>query len=171
MTDQIPSHHRPGGGFQNPWGPGSQQARFGQFLKWALFERPRTTRRRTPDRATFAAAHQPVAPSFSIRESPDTLAITWIGHSSFLIQIAGQKTDHFRAGHVQQFRLLLHGELGFAGHQQVRGKAARRRIFGLRFHLLGDPHALEQFCEINATGAAGGRLAIGDRFCGKKRLL
>lgn len=90
MTAQIPAHHRPGGGFRNPWGPGSQQARFGQFLKWALFERPRTTRRRTPDRATFAAAHQPVAPSFAAHESPDTLAITWIGHSSFLVQIAGQ---------------------------------------------------------------------------------
>ncbi|HTA73764.1 MAG TPA: MBL fold metallo-hydrolase [Gemmatimonadaceae bacterium] len=86
----APSHHRPGGGFQNPWGPGSQQARFGQFLRWALFERPRTTRRRTPDRATFGAAHQPVAPSFAVRESPDMLAITWIGHSSFLVQIAGQ---------------------------------------------------------------------------------
>lgn len=85
-----PAHHRPGGGFQNPWGPNSQQGRFGQFLKWALLERRRDTRRRTPDRPAFAAAHPPVAPSFASRESPDAISITWIGHSSFLAQIGGQ---------------------------------------------------------------------------------
>jgi len=90
MTGPIPTHHRPGGGFQNPWGPGSQQSRFGAFLKWALLERPRSRTRQTPDRATFAAAHQPVAAGFQAREAPDAMAITWIGHSSFLVQIGGQ---------------------------------------------------------------------------------
>jgi N-acyl-phosphatidylethanolamine-hydrolysing phospholipase D len=90
MTDRVPPHHRTGGGFQNPWGPGSQQSRFGQFLKWALIERRRSPGRRTPDRATFAAAHRPVTPSFAAHEAPDALAITWIGHSSFLVQIGGQ---------------------------------------------------------------------------------
>jgi N-acyl-phosphatidylethanolamine-hydrolysing phospholipase D len=89
-TSATPSHHRPGGGFQNPWGPASQLRRFGDFLKWALFERPRTSRRKTPDPATFAAAHRPVSPSFAARQDPGTLAITWIGHSSFLVQIGGR---------------------------------------------------------------------------------
>lgn len=84
------AHHHPGGGFRNPWGPGSQQSRFGDFLKWALFERPRSRSRQTPDRATFAATHRPVAHSFSPREGSDSIAITWIGHSSFLVQIGGQ---------------------------------------------------------------------------------
>jgi N-acyl-phosphatidylethanolamine-hydrolysing phospholipase D len=90
MTPPASDHHRPGGGFQNPWGPNSQQGRFGAFLKWALFERPTDARRKTPDPAAFAAAHPPAAPSFVAREPADSMAVTWVGHSSFLVQIAGQ---------------------------------------------------------------------------------
>src|SRR5581483_7503970 len=86
----VSAHHRPGGGFQNPWGPASQQSRFSELLKWALLERPRSRSRQTPDRATFAAAHRPLAPSFLPREKPEAIAVTWIGHSSFLVQIGGQ---------------------------------------------------------------------------------
>ena len=57
------------------------------------------------------------------------------------------------------------GKFGFTRQEKFGRKTAGRRIFGLGFHLLGDTHALEQFGEIDAAGAARGRLAIGDRLC------
>ncbi len=82
---QLSAHHRPGGGFRNPW-PSSQMHGFLDFLKWSLIERRRNPRRRDPDPSVFTRA----APSYVIpRAAPDLLTITWIGHTSFLIQIGG----------------------------------------------------------------------------------
>jgi N-acyl-phosphatidylethanolamine-hydrolysing phospholipase D len=59
---------------------------FVDFLKWSLGERRRGADRPDPDPATFVR----VAPEFVVpRASPDQLTITWVGHTSFLIQIAG----------------------------------------------------------------------------------
>lgn len=81
----IPVHHRPEGGFRNPW-PSSQTHGFLDFLKWSLGERRRGADRPDPDPAIFVR----VAPEFVVpRASPDQLTITWVGHTSFLIQIAG----------------------------------------------------------------------------------
>jgi len=81
----MPAHHRPGGGFRNPW-PGAQPAGFGAFLKWVLWERLTKPR---PPRSGHPAL-QPVAPSFiSPRAGADTITITWVGHASFLLQMAG----------------------------------------------------------------------------------
>jgi len=56
------------------------------FLKWSLIERRRNPRRPDPDPRTFAR----VAPEFIVpRAAPDQLTITWVGHTSFLLQIAG----------------------------------------------------------------------------------
>ena len=84
-----PSHHRPGGGFRNPWPSGRQHGFLG-VLKWALVER---TRRRIagtmPDdaRVTF-----PVVPSAfaTPRAGAGRTSLTWVGHSTFLIQAAGR---------------------------------------------------------------------------------
>ncbi len=78
-------HHRPGGGFRNPW-PSAQMHGFLDFLKWSLIERRRNPRRPDPDPSVFTL----VTPSYVVpRAAPDQCTITWIGHTSFLIQIAG----------------------------------------------------------------------------------
>jgi N-acyl-phosphatidylethanolamine-hydrolysing phospholipase D len=82
---RLPAHHRPGGGFRNPW-PSAQMHGFLDFLKWSLIERRRNPRRPDPDPGVFTR----VAPAYIVpRSAPDLFTITWIGHTSFLIQIAG----------------------------------------------------------------------------------
>ena len=77
--------------FRNPWSGPSTHTRVGSLLRWILIERPRNERRRTPDRATFAAQHPPVTPAFpSPHAAADALVLTWVGHSTFLIQIGGR---------------------------------------------------------------------------------
>src|SRR5437764_3247059 len=80
-----PNHHRPKGGFRNPW-PSAEVHGFKDFLKWSLIERRRNPRRPDPDPASFVRTD----PAFTIpRGDPEQLTITWVGHTSFLIQIAG----------------------------------------------------------------------------------
>ena len=64
--------------------------RFGSFLKWVLIDRPRDPRRNGDSPLAFAAAHPRAEPSFPTpRAVSDMIVLTWIGHSSFLIQIGG----------------------------------------------------------------------------------
>ena len=81
----IPAHHRPEGGFRNPW-PSAETHGFLDFLKWTLVERRRNPRRPDPDASTF----ERVNPDFIVpRADPRTFTLTWVGHTSFLIQISG----------------------------------------------------------------------------------
>jgi N-acyl-phosphatidylethanolamine-hydrolysing phospholipase D len=80
-NDLVPmSHHLPAGGFRNPWAGGSLHGTRG-LLKWML------TRSRTPSPARKSLAEM------SYGEAPPAASeqprITWVGHSSFLIQVAG----------------------------------------------------------------------------------
>jgi N-acyl-phosphatidylethanolamine-hydrolysing phospholipase D len=80
-----PTHHRPGGGFENPW-PGSEQAGFLRLLEWVIIKRGLTRLLRAPDDTLFA----PVPSSFlSPRAPASDISVTWVGHSTFLIQIGG----------------------------------------------------------------------------------
>jgi N-acyl-phosphatidylethanolamine-hydrolysing phospholipase D len=82
---RLPAHHRPEGGFRNPW-PSAQPHGFADFLKWSLVERRRNPRRPDPDPAGFVR----VNPEFVVpRAAPEQLTLTWVGHTSFLIQMSG----------------------------------------------------------------------------------
>ena len=78
------SHHD-ATGFQNPW-PGSTPHGIGGLLKWMMT--------RSGGAATPSPPEHTTLPSSAISSKPpldrsDKLAITWIGHSSFLLQCDG----------------------------------------------------------------------------------
>src|ERR1041385_9546987 len=76
-----PAHHRPGGGFQNPWNDRPDPG-FRQFLKWVLVERPLHGRPPDPPRTVFVRA----TPAFATPRAPaDRTVLTWVGHSTFQI--------------------------------------------------------------------------------------
>ena len=80
----FPSHHRGDGGFRNPWidlDPGKDGAKFWRWQRERL-------RKGFPHRR---GAKVPTAtPSFdSPRAAADALTATWIGQSSWLLQIGG----------------------------------------------------------------------------------
>ena len=79
------AHHRPGGGFRNPW-PSAQVHGFLDFLKWSLIERRRNPRRPDPDPSTFPRS----VPSYvHPRAAPEMFTASWVGHTSFLLQLGG----------------------------------------------------------------------------------
>jgi N-acyl-phosphatidylethanolamine-hydrolysing phospholipase D len=81
----LPPHHRPDGGFRNPW-PSARLHGFGDFLKWSLVERRRKPRRPDPGPEAFPRA----VPEFVFpRANPETTTVTWVGHTTFLLQIGG----------------------------------------------------------------------------------
>ncbi|HEY6093082.1 MAG TPA: MBL fold metallo-hydrolase [Gemmatimonadales bacterium] len=86
MTPPIaPAHHRPGGGFRNPWVAEAVPG-FGSLLKWMLVHRSTRPRPKDPDPSVFQRAR----PAFAVpRAAESALTITWVGHSSLLIQLAG----------------------------------------------------------------------------------
>lgn len=84
MTQER-AHHVPGKGFRNPWA-GAAPHGFGDFLHWAVVERRQHPRRPDPAPDAFPRA----TPAFPApRAAADAIVATWIGHSSFLLQIGG----------------------------------------------------------------------------------
>lgn len=75
-------HHDPTGGFRNPW-PSAEPHGLSEFLRWmrTYDRRPDPTKRGSLPIAEPA----PVRP----RAPADALTLTWVGHSTFLIQIGG----------------------------------------------------------------------------------
>ena len=79
------AHHRPGGGFRN-LSPEAAPHGFGALLRWVLVERFVHPPPKDPDPSVFRRA----APSFEHpRAGDDRLAVTWVGHSTLLVQIDG----------------------------------------------------------------------------------
>ena len=77
------THHRPDGGFQNPW-PGETPHGFGDFLRWRIAERwtkplaPNPPRGSLPTRTPVI-----VAP----RAARTYRSATWVGHATVLLQL------------------------------------------------------------------------------------
>lgn len=81
----MPAHHRPGGGFQNPW-LGAVPGRTSGLLKWLLVDRVVDPPAHDPDPSAFRVT----APAFhSPRAERHALVMTWVGHSTFLLQVGG----------------------------------------------------------------------------------
>ena len=81
----MPKHHTPSGRFLNPW-PTRPPPAHNSFLRWAFAHRTTRPRPVDPPRGTFART----APTFaSPRAAPNELMLTWVGHSTFLIQVGG----------------------------------------------------------------------------------
>ena len=86
MTDQIthtPAHHDPGGGFRNPWAAPRDRS-FGVLLRW-MWSRWREGIPPDPRPEQFPRAES----ALTSRASSGEIRVTWVGHSSLLIQIDG----------------------------------------------------------------------------------
>jgi N-acyl-phosphatidylethanolamine-hydrolysing phospholipase D len=79
----TPPHHRPGGGFQNPW-PGAELHGFGDFLRWRLKERREKTIPPDPPRGSLPTKRPVIA---APRAARGYRSVTWVGHSTVLLQL------------------------------------------------------------------------------------
>jgi L-ascorbate metabolism protein UlaG (beta-lactamase superfamily) len=79
----APAHHRPGGGFRNPW-PDAEVKGFRALLRWRLLERPREHIAPTPPRDTFPSK---TPAFFAPRARIGQRSITWVGHATALLQL------------------------------------------------------------------------------------
>ena len=82
----MSDHHDPHGGFRNPWAKAALDTRLGGLLRWWFVDRLRHAPAPDPDPSAFPLAQ----PSFVLpRAQDELLTVTWVGHSTFLIQIGG----------------------------------------------------------------------------------
>ena len=83
----LPAHHRPGGGFRNPWWPDEQHG-LASVVVWMAQRFVRRITGRTPPEpgAPFRRAVPRIEHP---RAGGSSLSATWVGHSTFLLQVGG----------------------------------------------------------------------------------
>ena len=79
----LPDHHRPEGGFRNPWLPPARVPGGRALWRWRL-ERLRSGIAPDPDPDELPVRSSDVARD---RAGPRELRVTWVGHATFLLQI------------------------------------------------------------------------------------
>ncbi|MBM4286735.1 MAG: MBL fold metallo-hydrolase [Deltaproteobacteria bacterium] len=85
--NQAPPHHQPGG-FRNPHFDASGRGK--DFFRWRFGLGPKEEPALSPE--TIPAFHPQMTPvdlNCLNHADPETIQITWFGHSTFLIQVAG----------------------------------------------------------------------------------
>ncbi|MCK5032730.1 MAG: MBL fold metallo-hydrolase [Calditrichia bacterium] len=81
---QNKSHHTEDG-FKNPF-PGFEEKGFGDFIQWSVIDRIKGNKPDKPDSYNFPVIEND---GKYLRENKTEFAVTWIGHSTLLIQIDG----------------------------------------------------------------------------------
>ncbi|MEJ7811538.1 MAG: MBL fold metallo-hydrolase [Gemmatimonadaceae bacterium] len=98
-----PSAHHTARGFRNPW-PAAEPSGFLSFLRW-IGSRFFLRQLAPPDRASFARVTSEVAHP---RADAGELRVTWVGHSTALIQVGGLNilTDPMWSERASPLRLV-----------------------------------------------------------------
>jgi N-acyl-phosphatidylethanolamine-hydrolysing phospholipase D len=81
-----PSHHKPGGGFRNPWWADEPRG-FGSVALWMAQRLGRRLAGRTPPEPSSAGVPRGVPRIERPRATGQRLVATWVGHSTFLVQM------------------------------------------------------------------------------------
>lgn len=79
------AHRTPSGRFRNPW-PGAKPHGIAEFLRWTLGGR---RKRAVVGYITPTPRFTLAAPDFPQRAGTGEIVVTWVGHSSFLLQMNG----------------------------------------------------------------------------------
>jgi N-acyl-phosphatidylethanolamine-hydrolysing phospholipase D len=79
----APPHHRPAGGFQNPW-PGFEEHGFGDFIRWRFGGGAKQTREPNPPRDSLPRREPAIVRP---RAARGYRSVTWVGHSTVLMQL------------------------------------------------------------------------------------